>query len=393
MTASPPAASPPSPLAGIRVLDLSRVLSGPFAGRMLSDLGADVVKVEPPEGDSTRFWGEKRAGLSGFYTQQNAGKRNVCVSLAHADGVRVVHDLATHADVVIENFRPRVAHRLGIGWQDLQARNPRLVMLSISGYGQDEPDPARAAFAPIIHAASGLVERQASDDGALPTDPMLSIADIVAGLHGLVAILAALRLRDQTGVGQFIDLAMLDAMLATDDYAHHYVDGSPVGRLGGLLWQTSSGFVMTAGDLRHTWRQVADAHGLRDGLPADATLQEKVDARRTVLIDWFKSHRDAGSLHDGLEKANLIATDVITPQQVWHSADVTRRKMIADVDGRDGSPRRVVQSPYRFSSATSGVRGPAPFRGEHNARVLAEWAGWGDAEIAALVEGSVLLSD
>ena len=375
------------------MLDLSRVLAGPFAGRMLADLGADVVKVEPPEGDSTRFWGEKRAGLSGFYTQQNAGKRNVCVSLTHADGVRVVRDLATHADVVIENFRPRVAHRLGIGWQDLQARNPRLVMLSISGYGQDEPDPPRAAFAPIIHARSGLVERQASDDGVLPTDPMLSIADIVAGLHGLVAILAALRLRDQTGVGQFIDMAMLDAMLATDDYAHHYVDGSPVGRLGGLLWQTGSGFVMTAGDLRHTWKQVAGAHGLRDGLPADATLQEKVDARRTVLIDWFKSHRDAVSLHDGLENAKLIATDVLTPQQVWHSADVTRRKMIADVDGRDGSPRRVVQSPYRFSSATSGVRGPAPFRGEHNARVLAEWAGWADGEIAALVEGSVLLAD
>lgn len=393
MTELSPTPTPPSPLAGIKVLDLSRVLSGPFAGRMLADLGADVVKVEPPEGDSTRLWGEKRAGLSGFYTQQNAGKRNVCVSLARPDGVRVVQALATHADIVIENFRPRVAQRLGIGWDDLRARNERLVMLSISGYGQDEPDPPRAAFAPIIHATSGLVERQASDDGALPTDPMLSIADIVAGLHGLVAILAALRLRDQTGVGQFIDMAMLDAMLATDDYAHHYVDRSPVGRLGGLLWQTRSGFVMTAGDLRHTWKQVAGAHGLQDGLPADAALQEKVDARRKVLTEWFMAHSDVASLHDGLARADLIATEVLTPQQVWNGPDVKRRKMIADVDGRDGSPRRVAQSPYRFSSATSGVRGPAPFRGEHNAQVLTEWAHWADSEIAALVESNVLLSE
>jgi crotonobetainyl-CoA:carnitine CoA-transferase CaiB-like acyl-CoA transferase len=150
---------------------------------------------------------------------------------------------------------------------------------------------------------------------------------------------------------------------------------------------------MTAGDLRHTWKQVAGAHGLQDGLPGDATLAEKVEARRGVLIDWFKAHRGAASLHDGLQKAELIATDVLTPQQVWHGEDVTRRKMIADVDGRDGAPRRVVQSPYRFSAATSGVRGPAPLRGEHNAQVLAEWAGWADGEVAALAESSVLLSD
>jgi CoA:oxalate CoA-transferase len=212
-------------------------------------------------------------------------------------------------------------------------------------------------------------------------------------LHGLVAVLAALRLRDQTGAGQFIDMAMLDAMLATDDYAHHYVDESPVGRLGGLLWQTTSGFVMTAGDLRHTWRLVAGAHGLRDGLPGDATLAEKVEARRRVLIDWFKAYRDTASLHDGLRKAELIATDVLTPQQVWQGDDVTRRRMIAEVDGRDGAPRRVVQSPYRFSAATSGVRGPAPFRGEHNAEVLVEWSAARRDEIDSLMAAGVLLSD
>jgi CoA:oxalate CoA-transferase len=383
----------PSPLADVRVLDLSRVLSGPFAGRMLADLGADVVKLEPPNGDSTRLWGEVRAGLSGFYSQQNAGKRNVCVSLTKPAGVRVIRDLAAHADVVIENFRPGVASRLGIGWEDLSAANPRLVMLSISGYGQDEPGPPRPAFAPVIHAACGLVERQAQDDDTKPTDPMLSIADLFAGLHGLVAVLAALRLRERTGTGQFIDMSMLDAMLASDDYAHHYIDCSPVGRLGGLLWETKYGYVMTAGDGRHTWKQIADAHGLSDGLPSDAALADKIAARQRVLTEWFLSLADSATVHEGLQAAGLVGTDVLSPEQVWAGPDVAHRAMVAEIDGRDGAPRGVVQSPYRFSSAESGVRGPAPFRGEHNAEVLVEWAGLAAHETDALRAQGVLLAE
>jgi CoA:oxalate CoA-transferase len=383
----------PSPLAGLRVLDMSRVLSGPFAGRMLADLGADVVKIEPPDGDSSRLWGEVRAGLSGFYTQQNAGKRNVCVSLADPAGVEVVRRLAAGADVVIENFRPRVAQRLGIGWNDLSRRNPRLVMLSISGYGQDEPDPPRPAFAPIIHAASGLVERQARSDKAPPADPMLSIADLVAGLHGLVAVLAALRLADLTGTGQFIDMSMLDAMLAIDDYAHHYIDQSEVGRLGGLLWPVRSGYVMTAGDLRHTWKRLSAAHGLQDGLPPTAGLAEKITRRRQVMSEWFAAQPDRASVHAGLAAAAVIGTDVVASEDVWAGADVARRRMIAEIDGRDGAPRGVVQSPYRFSAATSGVRGAAAMRGEHNADVLAEWAGVTEAEIERLTAAGVLLAE
>src|SRR5205085_5578572 len=128
------------PLDGVRVLDLSRVLSGPFAGRLLSDLGADVVKVEPPEGDPTRWWGEVRHGLSGYYTQQNAGKRNVCIDLKAEGGPELARRLAAVADVVIENFRPGVLDRLGLGWAALSRDNPRLVMLSITGFGQAGPE-------------------------------------------------------------------------------------------------------------------------------------------------------------------------------------------------------------------------------------------------------------
>ena len=213
-----------TPLSSVRVLDLSRVLSGPFAGRMLSDLGADVVKVEPPEGDITRGWGDIRHGLSGYYTQQNAGKRNLCVDLAAHGATELVLQLAARADIMIENFRPGVLDRHGLDWETLQKRNPRLILLSISGFGKASPESERPAYASVLHAEAGFVARQAHFDGTAHTDPVLSIADTNAGLHGLVGILAALWMRERTGRGQHIDIAMLDAMLVTDDYAHFALD-------------------------------------------------------------------------------------------------------------------------------------------------------------------------
>jgi CoA:oxalate CoA-transferase len=220
------------PCEGLRVLDLSRVVAGPIAGRILSDLGADVVKLEPPEGDVTRVWGQQRHGLSGFYTQQNAGKRNVCVDLRAEGGAAVVKLLAAGADVVIENFRAGVLDRLGLGYEQLRAGNLGLVMLSVSGFGHGGPDSHRAAYAPSVQAETGLVFRQAQFDGVWPTDPMLSIADTYAGLHGTIAVLAALRARDQTGVGQHVDMAMFDAKglslpVAQDGLTRDRCDGDP----------------------------------------------------------------------------------------------------------------------------------------------------------------------
>ncbi|MGD8418422.1 MAG: CoA transferase, partial [Pseudomonadales bacterium] len=148
------------PLAGLKVLDFSRVLAGPFAGRMLSDLGADVVKVEPPEGDVTRLWGRKVAGLAGYYFQQNAGKRGMCLDLKAPAGRELARRLAARADILIENFRPGVMSRLGLDYATLEGENPGLIMLSISGFGADSPEAGRAAYAPIIHAETGLIAGQ-----------------------------------------------------------------------------------------------------------------------------------------------------------------------------------------------------------------------------------------
>ncbi|MGH9305479.1 MAG: CaiB/BaiF CoA transferase family protein [Acidimicrobiales bacterium] len=381
------------PLEGLRVLDLSRVVAGPFAGRMLSDLGADVVKVEAPEGDVSQVWGEQRHGLSGFYTQQNAGKRNICVDLKQTGGPDVVARLAAVADVVIENFRPGVMDRLGLGWDRLSAVQPRLVMLSITGFGQDGPESHRQAYAPVIHAESGLIARHADFDEAFPRDPMLSVADYDAALHGLVAVLSALYLRERTGTGQHIDIAMLDSMLATDDYAHHLLDGSPLKRLGGEVWPATGGPILVAGVFSHTWRSVRQIHGLDDPAPPDATLEKKIMLRRAAFGTWLAAFVDRRKAQAALDGAGLAWADVRPATEAFSSPAVLARNMVAEVDDRGGGLRRVVQSPYRFSAAQAGLRAPAAFRGEHNAAVLSEWAGFDGIEIAELQRAGVLRAE
>ena len=384
---------PGSPLAGLRVLDLSRVVAGPYAGRMLSDLGADVVKVEPPEGDISRVWGEKRHGLSGFYTQQNAGKRNVGVDLRVDGASQTLIALAAAADVMIENFRPGVLDRLGLGWDVLRPANPRLILLSISGFGQEGPESGRQAYAPIVHAESGLISRQAILDADRPSDPVLSIADYDAALHGLVAVLAALHMRDHTGVGQHIDIAMIDVMLATDDYAHHALDGSPLVRLGGELWEAPGGPIMVAGVLQNTWGVLSRAYGIEDPTPAGGDLEAKILHRRRALVEWFAGFDDRAKLISALEAVGLAWANVRASEDAFDGPTARARGTAVAVDDRGGGTRRVVQSPYRFSDATSGLAGGAPYLGEHNAEVLTDWLGWTPERIADLERTGILLQE
>lgn len=197
-----------APYEGLRVLDLSQAIAGPYVGRVLADLGADVVKVEWPRGDVSDVFGRRIGGRSGLYTQMNAGKRGVTADLASAGGRELLRRLADRADVVVENFRTGVLERAGLGYRDLSATNPGVVVLSISGFGATSPERDRQAYAPVIHAESGLLARQSQLDGRPVTDVALALADTLAGLHGAVAVLAALALRRDTGAGQHIDLSM-----------------------------------------------------------------------------------------------------------------------------------------------------------------------------------------
>lgn len=381
------------PCSGLRVLDMSRVVAGPIAGRILSDLGADVVKLEPPEGDVTRVWGQMRHGLSGFYTQQNAGKRNVCVDLRAPGGVALVKQLAAHADIVIENFRAGVLDRLGLGYRDLAAVNEGLIVLSVSGFGHGGPESHRPAYAPMMQAETGLVHRQAQFDETWPTDPMLSIADTYAGLHGTIAVFAALRARDQSGRGQHIDMAMFDAMVFTDDYAHHAVDDEPVVRLGGDVYDTTIGPVLFAGQLRTVWKALSPL--IDDPAPGDVPIADKARLRKQAVQDWALSFDNFDDLAAALDKSGLAFGVVKDQVDVVRSPTAQHRGSVATIDDNSGtgSTRGVVQTPYRFSESESGVRGAAPHRGQHNRDVLRDWAAMGDEAIDALVANGVLQHD
>jgi crotonobetainyl-CoA:carnitine CoA-transferase CaiB-like acyl-CoA transferase len=381
------------PLEGLKVLDFSRVLAGPFAGRMLADLGADVVKIEPPDGDSTRLWGKMIANLSGYYTMVNAGKRNISIDLRAEGAAELVFALARKADVVLENFRPDVMDRLGIGYEKLSAVNPRLIMLSISGFGRNGPESHRPAYAPIVHAELGLIARTGRG-GAPKRDLPLSVSDTNAGLHGLVALLSALLMRERTGKGQHIDISMLDATLVADDQLHFEIEDAEATRnLPPDIWETGAGAILVSVDFRYMWRLLTAEFGVADPNQPGMDLDAKIAARRAAVDAFMLSLKTWDDVEAAMAKMNLAWGRVRAGATLREQPTISARGSFVDVDDRAGGVRPVAQTPYRFSDAASGVRGPAPYRGEHNAEVLKEWLGAGRDEVAKLNAAGVLTRD
>ena len=381
------------PLSGIKVLDMSRVLAGPFAGRMLCDLGADVVKLEPPEGDVTRFFGRKIGNISGYYHQQNAGKRNISVNLSEPAGVDIVKSLVAQADVLIENFRPDVMGRLGLSYETLTEINPRLIMLSISGFGADNPDSRRAAYAPIVHAETGLVARQAEITGSHPAELPLSVADTNAAMHGLIGMLAALYAREQTGLGDYLEIAMVDATLVTNDGLHAALENVKVVD-SNEVHETRGGYLMLAGDFKFIWKQLSEVCGVQDGLQhrTAVSIEDKIAARRSASNQFFmETCTTREDVITSLDKMNIAWGDVRSAADVADLACVQARESIVQIDDRSGGTRSIPQSPYRFRRNQSNVRKGAPHLGEHNDEVLQEWLGWTSADIDKV--SSALVSD
>jgi len=265
------------PLAGLKVLDFTRVIAGPYAARMLSDLGAEVLKVEPPEGDVTRKLGRQGNGVSGYYMQFNIGKQNICVDLKAEGAKELIHKLAAEADIVIENFRPGVMDKFGVGWDDLSKVNPKLIMLSISGYGQNGVNRKKAAYAPVLHAEMGLIARQSEISGSRATDIQLAVGDSYSSLHGIISILSALRVRDQTGEGQYIDLAMINVLHSVDDYANAVLDDFWPKPEENRVWAAPEDRqILIVGDMKWMWHLFSTRDGLADPTPEGADIPTKL---------------------------------------------------------------------------------------------------------------------
>ena len=373
-----------SPLPAWRVLDMSQAISGPYAGRILSDLGADVIRVEGPRTDVTDLFGAVADGRAGMYAQMNAGKRSVAIDLAADGAVDLARRLAATADVVIENFRPGVMDRLGLGYARLAEANPLLVMLSVSGFGPSGPDSGRRALAPVIHAESGLIARQADLDEREPADLPLALADTVTGLHAAIAILAALHQRVATGAGQHIDLSMLAAVAASDDHAHAAIDGStePYSSRG-TIWQAPGGPLLIAAPPKHAWVMLSRRGLVVDPAPPGSDLAAKARLRQQAIQDWMSSFSLRQELIAALEGAGVAWADLADSSAVFADG--------AHTASLPGSSRRVAAMPYNFSAATVALPRAVARRGEHNAEALADWLGLDAATVADLTTAGVLL--
>lgn len=381
-----------SPLQGLRVLDLSQAISGPFVGRALSDLGADVVKVEWPNGDVTNRFGPPKAGLTGLFTHMNAGKRGIGVDRNAPGGVELIRSLATKCDIAIENFRPGVLDRAGLGYNDLAANNPGLIMVSVSGFGRTSPESQRQAYAPVIHAEAGLLARQSEMDNRAFTDLTVSFADEIAALHATVAVLAALNMRNRTGAGQYIDLSMIEAMLATDDHVSDAIDGNTeIADSRGYVWEATGGPILISVDHKTLWHRLTRHVGLVDPSPPGVSFDTKLSNRLATMGTWIASFADREKLLAELDAANLAWADVRNARNLFESLTLRDGRSVTQVDDHAGSTRGVIHMPYRFSNADCAVRGPAPLRGHDNAEVLKDWLGASDPEISALKDWGTLL--
>ncbi|MEX2238504.1 MAG: CoA transferase [Dehalococcoidia bacterium] len=394
------------PLEGVLVLDFSRVYAGPHCARMLVDMGADVIKIEPPEGDLIRFFTPRKNSLATQFVQQNCGKRNISLDLARPEARELLVRLAAKADVLVENFRPGVMRRLGLGFERLSALNPRLVYASISGYGQEGPANDRRAYAALVAAEVGFLDLLAFWQKAEVGHDSYSHADFYSAIECLAAINAALYQRERTGRGQHVEVCMAEALLCVNEFACTVLSGfNPgEGRIPGIvsspIFQTTEGHRITvAGDpcLRDNFASWLRALG-RPELEEDPRFVD-ADARQAnrdeligLLQDWVLSLRDLDELGRQLQAAGHSYGVIRTMSEAAQSDWAKERGSVVEVSDRGDGVFRIPNSPWRFSSGSTGVRGEPAYRGEHNREVLGGLLELSEAELDGLERDGVLSS-
>lgn len=395
---SPPPGTAPAALAGIRVLDLSRILSGPMATMVLADLGADVVKVEDTkDGDDTRQWGPPFQGdQAAYFLSANRNKRGVSVDLKTDQGRDFVLRLADLADVVVENFRPGAADRLGLGYRDLSARNPRLVYASISGYGQTGPWATRPGYDAIAQAQSGMMSIT-GEPGGPPMRPGVATADIGAGMWATIGILAALFARQSTGRGQHVDVSLLDGQLAWLSYvaggyfATDVVPG-PHGSAHPTIvpyqaLATGDGYLMIAAGNDKLFQHLTDVLGCAELAtdPRFATNPDRVRNREQLipLLETALSRRDSSRWAQLLDAAGVPCAPISTADEALTSPQAVARDMVIELDHPTAGRLRTVGSPLKLSGTPTRIRTAPPVLGQHTDEVLGE-TGYTPAEITEL---------
>lgn len=386
-------------LDGVRVLDLTRVLAGPYCAMFLGDLGAELVKVEQPGvGDDTRGWGPPFVGgESAYFLCVNRNKKSVTIDLKSAEGADLLRRLAKSADVLIENFRPGTMERLGLGEEELRLGNPRLIYASLSGFGADGPMSDWPGYDLIVQAWGGLMSITGTPDGE-PTKVGVAIIDLVAGLMLGQAIVAALFAREKIGIGQKVDTSLLEAEVACliNAGSNYLVEGKIPLRWGNAhpsivpyqSFRTSDGYLVIGVASEGIWRRFCQALG-RAELADDARFAKNSDRveNRAALIPILSEiflTRGSDTWLKLLNEAEVPCAPVQTIDKVFSADQVLRREMLVEVEHPTAGTVRMAGLPVKFSATPASIRLPPPLLGQHTAQILTSWLGMRSEEINEL---------
>lgn len=392
------------PLQGIKVLDLSRILAGPFCSMILADLGAEVMKVEEPkEGDETRSWGppfvEKE---SAYYLSINRNKKSIAIDLRQEEGREIVLELARRSDVALENFRPGVAEKLGVDYPSLKAANPSLIYCSISGFGQDGPYRELPAYDIILQGMGGLMGIT-GEPGGRPVKVGVAISDLAAGLQAAIGLLAALLKREQDGRGQHLDISMLDAQvfLLAPMIPAYFATGTVPEPMGSAhpsivpyqAFPTKDISINIAVTNEKFWQAFCTALG-RPELTEDPRFQtnaKRVEHREELLpiIEEVLSTKTGDKWIQILREEGIPCGPILTFDRLFQDPQVQARRMTKTFDHPTAGPITVVGTPFKLSSTPAVLSSPPPALGQHTEEVLAS-LGYGPEAILALREKGVI---
>jgi crotonobetainyl-CoA:carnitine CoA-transferase CaiB-like acyl-CoA transferase len=400
------------PLTGLRVLDLTRVLAGPWATQMLADFGAEVIKIEKPgEGDDTRGWGppflknaDGSQGDAAYFQSANRGKRSVCIDMSLAEGQALIRDLAARSDVLIENFKVGGLKKYGLDYEHLRNVNPRLIYCSITGFGQTGPYSQRAGYDFMIQGMAGVMSITGEKDGA-PMKMGVAFSDVFAGLHAVIGIQGALLHREKTGLGQHIDIALLDSQVAVlaNQALNYLVGGKVPGRLGNAhpnivpyqTFETKDGHIIMAVGSDRQYAEYCKIIGalhlaIDERFKANRGRVEHRDALIPLLRPFMKA-RTTSEWVESFEAAAVPCGPINTIDQVFANPQIMARGMQLGLTRDDGIQVPGVANPIVFSESPVEYNKPSPRLGDGTEEVLREILGRSADDIAILRQKKIVV--